>query len=50
MLEIYFDRYNDLVVKRKKIKHKYSPDNLIPGTYEYEDWYGDESNHSTIKK
>ena len=50
LLEIYFDEYNDLQVsKRKKINSKYNPDNLMLDTCEYENWYEEESDDSTLK-
>ena len=42
--------YNDLQVsKRKKINSKYNPDNLMLDTCEYENWYEEESDDSTLK-
>ena len=47
---IYFDKSNDLsVTTRKKVNPEYNPDNLRLDSYEYENWYEEDSDDSKIK-
>ena len=50
LIAIYFDKCNDLsVATRKKVNPEYNPDNLRLDRYEYENWYEEESDDSSIK-